>query len=151
MAVVYTLQRDFIVPKPITAVFGFFSRAENLEQLTPPWMHFRILTPKPIHLRQGATIAYRLRIRGFPVRWLTEIEYWNPPFEFVDVQVRGPYRQWRHTHRFAEAGGGTRIEDIVNYALPFGLLGRIVHKLQVADDLWAIFDYREQRARALLG
>jgi ligand-binding SRPBCC domain-containing protein len=151
MALVYTLQRDFIVRKPIAAVFKFFSRAGNLEEITPPWLHFRILTPKPIHLRQGATLAYRLRIRGFPVHWLTEIESWNPPFEFVDVQMRGPYQQWRHTHRFAETGGGTRIEDIVNYALPFGPLGRIVNKLQVADDLSAIFDYREQRVRALLG
>jgi ligand-binding SRPBCC domain-containing protein len=113
-------------------------------------MHFRILTPRPIKMRQGATIAYALRVRGIPLRWLTEIERWNPPFEFVDVQLKGPYRLWRHTHLFAPVEGGTSIVDIVNYALPFGWLGRLVHRLQVARDVSKIFDYRAQRVQALL-
>lgn len=148
---VYTLQRETFVPKPILPVFRFFSRADNLENITPPWLHFRILSPQPIRMREGATIAYRLRVRGIPVRWLTEIERWNPPFEFLDVQVRGPYKMWRHTHRFFEVEGGTQIVDTVNYALPLGPLGRVVHRLLVARDLSAIFDYRQRRVRALLG
>jgi len=148
---VYTLQRETFVPKPILPVFGFFSRAENLQYLTPPWLHFRILSPQPILMHEGATIAYKLRVRGIPVQWLTQIERWNPPFEFFDVQVKGPYKIWRHTHRFFEVEGGTRIVDIVNYALPLGPLGRVVHKLLVARDLSAIFNYRQRRVRALLG
>jgi len=134
----------------LSEVFDFFSRPENLEQLTPPRMRFRILTPLPIAMQRGATIAYALRVRGFPVRWLTEIECWNPPYEFVDVQAKGPYRLWRHTHRFSEAGGGTSIVDHVDYELPFGALGRLVNRLQVARDLSQIFDYRGQRVQALL-
>ena len=150
MTGVYTLHRELWVPQPLPAVFDFFSRAENLEQITPPWMRFRILTPPPIQMKQGATIAYALRVRGIPLRWLTEIERWNPPFDFPDVQAKGPYKIWRHTHRFSEVTGGTSIEDTVQYALPFGLLGRLAHRLQVARDLSQICDYRSQRVQALL-
>jgi ligand-binding SRPBCC domain-containing protein len=146
----YKLHRELWVPHPLPVVFDFFSRAENLEQITPPWMRFRILTPLPIVMKPGATVAYSLRVRGIPIRWLTEIESWNPPFEFIDVQARGPYRLWRHTHRFSELNGGTLITDSIAYALPFGLLGRLVHRLQVARDLGQIFDYRAQEVPALL-
>ena len=146
----YRLHWELWVPHPLPAVFDFFSRAENLEQITPPWMRFRILTPAPIVMKPGATIAYSLRVRGIPLRWLTEIERWNPPFEFIDVQARGPYKFWRHTHRFSERNGGTLIADTVDYVLPFGLLGRLVHRFQVARDLGRIFDYRAQQVQALL-
>lgn len=138
------------MPRLLPVVFDFFSRAENLEQITPPWMHFRILTRPPIVMKPGATIAYSLRVRRIPLRWLTEIERWNPPHEFIDIQAKGPYRLWRHTHQFSEVEGGTVIADTVDYALPFGLLGRLVHRLRVARDLGEIFDYRAQRVRALL-
>ena len=146
---VYNLHRKLWLPRPLPEVFDFFSRAENLERITPPWMGFRIITPPPIEMKKGATIAYALRVRGIPLRWLTEIERWNPPFEFIDVQSKGPYTLWRHTHRFSEVEGGTSIEDIVDYALPFGPLGRLVHRVQVARDLSKIFDYRGQRVLAL--
>ena len=146
----YTLHRELWVPHPLPVVFDFFSRAENLQQLTPPWMRFRILTPLPIVMKPGATVAYSLRVRGIPLRWLTEIERWNPPSEFIDVQAKGPYRLWRHTHRFSDLNGGTMIADTVAYALPFGLLGRLAHRLQVGRDLGRIFDYRAQQVQALL-
>ena len=148
---IHTLHRELWIQRSLPEVFDFFGRAENLERLTPPWPFFRILTPTPIEMREGATIAYQLRVRGIPIKWLTEIERWNSPFEFIDVQRKGPYKVWRHTHRFSEVGGSTRIVDIVNYALPSGPLGRLVHWLQVARDLSNIFDYREQRVRELLG
>ena len=146
---IYTLERELFVPHPLSKVFAFFSRAENLEEITPPWMQFRILTAQPIEMKKGATIAYSLRVRGFPLRWLTEIEEWNPPYEFIDVQAKGPYKLWHHTHRFAEVPGGTSIVDIVRYALPFGPLGRLVHRIQVAWDIEQIFDYRKKRVQAL--
>jgi ligand-binding SRPBCC domain-containing protein len=147
----YTLHREQWVPHPLPVVFEFFARAENLESVTPPWLRFRILTPRPIGMKPGAAIAYALRVRGVPVHWLTVIERWNPPFEFVDVQTKGPYELWRHTHRFSEREGGTLIEDVVEYALPFGFLGRLVHRIQVARDLARIFDYRMERVKVLLG
>jgi len=146
---IYTLRRELWVPRPLAPSFDFFSRVENLERITPPWLRFRILAPQPVAMKAGTTIGYALRVHGIPLRWLTEIEQWNPPFEFVDVQVKGPYRLWRHTHRFAEAEGGTSIVDHVEYALPFGPLGRLVHRL-VAQDLGRIFDYRARQVKALL-
>ena len=146
----YTLHRELWVPHPLPAVFDFFSRVENLEQLTPPWMRFRIVSPLPIAMKPGAIIAYSLRVRGIPLRWLTEIERWNPPHEFIDIQLKGPYTLWRHTHRFSEVEGGTLIADTVAYDLPLGLLGRLVHRFQVARDLRQIFDYRARQVQALL-
>jgi|SRR5450432_303536 ligand-binding SRPBCC domain-containing protein len=146
---VYKLHRELWVPRPVPTVFDFFSRPENLEAITPPWVGFRILGPGPITMERGASIAYALRVRGIPLRWLTEIERWNPPFEFVDVQARGPYRLWRHSHWFSPVEGGTSIVDDVEYALPFGLLGRLINRLQVAQDVAQIFDYRAQRVREL--
>jgi ligand-binding SRPBCC domain-containing protein len=100
-------------------------------------------------MREGAMIAYALRVRGVPLRWLTRIEKWNPPFEFVDIQAKGPYKYWHHTHRFSEVDRGTLIADTVEYALPFGVLGRLAHRMQVARDLSRIFDYREEKVREL--
>lgn len=148
---IYQIHRELWVPRTLPEVFEFFSRVENLEKITPPWMRFRILTPLPVEMKQGATIAYALRVRGIPLQWLTEIERWNPPVEFIDVQAKGPYRFWRHTHRFSEGDGGVSISDVVEYALPFGLLGHLINRFQVARDLSRIFDYRTERVRALLG
>ena len=147
---VFKLHRELWVPQPLPVVFEFFARPENLERITPPWLRFRILSPSPIEMKQGATIAYSLRVRGIRLRWLTEIERWNPPFGFIDVQTKGPYRLWRHTHRFSEVEGGTSIVDTVHYALPFGVLGRLAHRLLVARDLSRIFDYRARRVQELL-
>jgi ligand-binding SRPBCC domain-containing protein len=147
---VYSFRRELWVARPVAEVFEFFSKAENLERLTPPWLKLQILTPTPVKMERGATIEYALRVRGIPIRWLTQIEQWNPPFEFVDIQLKGPYKLWRHTHRFSEIAGGTKIEDTVEYALPFGILGRIVNRLLVARDINKIFDYRAEQVRALL-
>jgi len=147
---VYTFHCEAFVAQPVSVVFDFFSRAENLEKLTPPWLSFRIDTPQPISMRQGARIAYRLRLRGIPIRWLTEIETWDPPRQFVDVQRKGPYKLWRHTHRFFEVPGGTKIEDTVNYELPFGWIGRLVNRAQVRRDVARIFEFRSQRIHELL-
>ena len=138
----YTLERRQWVPRPLPEVFDFFSRAENLQRLTPPWMNFRILTPLPIAMAPGALIDYALRVHGLPVRWRTKIEAWAPPHSFVDTQLRGPYRLWHHTHTFEESNGGTLITDLVRYALPFGFLGQIAHALMVSRDLNQIFEYR---------
>jgi ligand-binding SRPBCC domain-containing protein len=147
----FEIRREIWIPQPVDAVFEFFSRAQNLERITPPWLRFRILTPSPIAMRRGAIIEYALRLHGLPIRWQTRIEEWDPPVGFVDVQVKGPYLLWRHTHRFVPANNGTTVIDRVEYALPFGIVGGVVHHLQVRRDLERIFDYRERQTRSILG
>ena len=137
------------LPLPIGEVFAFFSAAENLELITPPELRFRITTPGPIGIERGTRIEYRLSLFGVPFAWETEITVWNPPHEFEDTQLRGPYAQWIHRHRFREEGGGTVIEDEVRYRLPVPMLGEVaspVVRLQVGR----IFRYRQRRMRELL-
>ena len=95
----YLLEREQLVPRPIGEVFAFFCDATNLEAITPPWFDLRILSQKPIELRAGTIIEYRLRYRGIGMGWTSEITEWEPPQHFVDVQLRGPYAFWQHTHK----------------------------------------------------
>jgi uncharacterized protein len=147
----FTFRADQFVPRPLPEVFEFFSQAENLGQLTPPWLNFHILSVDPTPVRKGTLIKYSLRWRIFPIRWTTEIVEWDPPHRFVDVQLKGPYKLWHHEHRFVAEGNGTRILDEVQYLLPFGFLGSIAHALKVKKDVSAIFDYRTQAVRRLFG
>jgi ligand-binding SRPBCC domain-containing protein len=120
-------------------VFAFFADAANLEALTPDLLRFRILTPPPIELRRGARIDYRLRVRGVPLRWRSEITHWLPPWRFVDRQVRGPYRLWIHEHEFEARGAATVCRDRVTWSAPGG---GIVARRLVAPDLERIFAHR---------
>jgi ligand-binding SRPBCC domain-containing protein len=129
------------VPAPIDRVFAFFADAANLQALTPPWVHFAFVSRLPVEMRRGALIEYRLRIRGLPLRWTSEITRWEPPHVFVDEQRRGPYRLWVHTHRFTEARGGTIVDDQVRYRVPGGVL---VDRLIVGPDVRRIFRYRRE-------
>ena len=148
---VYELRREQWIAHPLEEVFAFFSRAENLERLTPRWLRFEILTPGPIELRQGSHIRYRIRWNGLPMSWHTEITEWNPPFGFTDVQLRGPYREWRHEHSFEADAGGTRMRDTVSYRVPFGFAGRLFHRVSIRRDLEHLFDYRAAEIAALFG
>jgi ligand-binding SRPBCC domain-containing protein len=146
-----TLTREQILPGDPDAVFAFFADALNLEAVTPPWLRFRVVTPGPIRMAPGTLIEYRLRLHGVPIRWLTRIEVWEPGKRFVDVQVRGPYRVWHHTHSFESRGDGTLVRDTVRYALPLGPLGRIAHAAIVRRDLERIFDFRHEEVARRLG
>ena len=137
--------------RPLGEVFAFFARAENLEQITPPWLKFQVLTPGPIAMRPGALIDYRLRLHGLSLRWKTRIEVWEEERRFVDQQIRGPYRFWRHLHEFVPIGQNTRVRDRVDYALPLGRLGNAVGLPFVRRDLTRIFDYRHAAVARLLG
>ena len=139
---IYVMRQEQWISRPIDQVFAFFSDAHNLETITPPWLKFRILSVSSEQVKEGTEIAYQLSLHGIPMRWLTEIRRWNPPFRFVDVQRKGPYRLWHHTHTFEDHGDRTLMKDVVRYALPFGVLGRMVHALKVKRDVEGIFAYR---------
>lgn len=132
-------------------MFEFYADAGNLERITPAWLGFRIVTPQPIDMAPGALIEYRLKLRQVRVRWLTRIEVWEPGERFVDVQVKGPYRRWHHTHTFEAHDGGTRVRDEVRYALPLGPLGELAHRLWVRRDLERIFDFRGASVSKVMG
>lgn len=143
---VFTFSCELWLPSPLSVVYPFFAAAENLEVLTPPFLNFHILTPKPIHMAVGTRIQYQLKLHGIPIHWESEITGWDPPHFFSDDQIRGPYRHWHHEHSFEERDGGTLVRDKVEYAVPGGSL---INRFFVASDLRRIFDYRTATLKKL--
>ena len=143
---VHVLTREQHLPGRPEEVFPFFGDAHNLEAITPPLLRFEVITPRPIPMRAGTIIQYRLRLHGLRLGWTTSIQEWDPSPprpRFVDVQIRGPYALWHHTHEFEPDGeGGTLMRDTVRYAIGFGPLGELANRLVVERDLKAIFDFR---------
>ena len=144
----YLLRVVCEVARPRQEVFDFFSDALQLERITPPFLNFHVLTPPPIEMAEGLTIDYRLRVRGFPIRWRSEISLWEPPNRFVDEQRKGPYSHWHHEHLFEDSDGGTRVIDLVHYGVPGGAL---LNMLFVRHDLKRIFTYRQDQMQEILG
>lgn len=132
------------LPYSAERVFDFFKKPENLDQVTPPNLGFKILTPSPISMEKGTVIDYTIRLYGIPMKWKTVITDYDPPYSFTDTQVKGPYKTWIHTHRFTPKDGGTLMTDDVQYEVPFGFLGDVVKTLFVKREVEKIFDYRKQ-------
>ena len=143
----FFLSRQFL-PLPRDLVFSFFSKAENLEIVTPPWLKFKILNQSTPEIRKGTLINYRLRIHGFPFRWRTLIDEWNPNESFVDTQLRGPYKKWYYLHTFEEVPGGTLISDDVAYEVPGWIFGKLLLPL-IKRDVSGIFAYRRGKIQEL--
>ena len=140
----YIFKASTTIERPRDEVFDFFSKAENLETITPPELKFHILTEMPIQVRKGTLIDYRLSLNGIPMTWRTEITEWNPPYEFVDTQLSGPYKQWIHRHRFTEMDAGTTLmEDEVRYRLPLEPLGDLLRPV-IGAQIEGIFRFREK-------
>jgi len=138
----YVLERRQIIERPREEVFEFFAAAGNLEKITPPELNFKIISPQPIDIKHGAFIDYKLKLRGIPITWKTEITQWNPPHDFVDTALTSPYKQWIHLHTFEDgANGETIMQDRVRYRLPFEPFGDLAH-WYVKRELKYIFDYR---------
>lgn len=138
----FRLTTSVRVTGTLDEVFAFFADAYQLQAITPDWLHFKILTPAPIPMETGTLIDYQIRLHGIPLRWRTKISLWDPPFRFVDEQLRGPYRVWRHLHTFEADGDGTIVKDEVEYAV---LGGHLIHRFFVRGDLERIFRYRQTR------
>lgn len=139
------------VPQKREVVFDFFSRAENLEELTPSWLNFHILNTSTPRIEKGTLIHYRLKLYGVPIIWRTLIEEWKPNQLFIDTQLKGPYAKWHHTHRFEEKDGGTLIRDRVVYRLPGGRLGKWVGGAWVSRDVRRIFEFRKEAIAMRMG
>ena len=134
------------IPRRRDEIFPFFSDARNLEKITPSLLKFKVVTTGEIEMKTGALIDYRLKIRGVPVKWRTEITAWEPPERFEDSQLKGPYRQWIHEHAFVDEGETTLMQDRVRYKV---LGGAIIHWLAVKRDVVKIFTHRNQIMRDL--
>ncbi|MCB1025313.1 MAG: SRPBCC family protein [Acidobacteria bacterium] len=140
----HILKRKLHLSVPRPQAFEFFADAQKLQDICPPELNFNIITPLPIDIQKDTLIDYKLHLRGIPIRWQTLISRWDPPNLFVDESLRGPYKQWIHTHTFTETeDGGTDIEDEVRYRLPFEPFGEIGLWF-VKRELDYIFDYREK-------
>ena len=141
---IFTLERKLTVAQPLESVFPFFAEASNLERMTPPWLRFRVMSRPPIVMEEGAEIEYWLKLRGIPFRWTSRIQKWAPPHEFVDEQIKGPYRLWVHTHTFENLGESTCVRDRVRYSPPGGFL---IHRLFLKRELKRVFDYRAEQLK----
>ncbi len=146
----HSLYREQWIHASLAEVFAFFSDAANLDRITPPWLHFRILHA-PEKIGAGVLIQYQLAWHGIPMRWTTRIEEWQPPHKFVDYQLRGPYRLWHHTHTFEERDGRTLMGDELQYAIPLGAMGDFFAGWRVRLDVERIFDYRAEQICAIFG
>jgi ligand-binding SRPBCC domain-containing protein len=147
----FTLELTQVVPGELPEVFAFFKRPENLERITPPWLNFKILSTSTPDVRVGTRIRYRLKLNGIPLTWESLISRYEENGLFVDEQLKGPYRRWVHLHGFREAPGGVEVSDRVDYALPFGPLGRLAHAVMVRRQLEGIFAYRQDVMREIFG
>ena len=145
----HVLEARLWLGRPRAEVFGFFADPANLVRLTPSAFRLRLVRGAPI--AAGAVLDYELRWLRIPIRWRAFIREYDPPYRFLDVQLRGPHSRWEHRHRFLEAEGGTLMEDRVVYRLPMGALGRLVHGALVGRQLRAAWAYRTRQLTALLG
>ena len=140
----YELKVKQFIKLPIEEVFNYFSNPANLQKITPTYLNFRIKNQLPLRMNKGQLFEYQLRVRGIPINWKSLISSYNPPYSFVDEQIKGPYSSWHHTHTFKEENGGTSIFDEVKYSLPLGFIGGIINSIWVKRDLDSIFKYRRK-------
>lgn len=145
----YILKKEQFISKPLKEVFSFFEKPENLSEITPKTLSFKILNSTPIKMEKNAFINYRIKILAIPLYWTTKITDYNPPFSFTDEQLKGPYSLWRHTHIFVECNGGTLMTDEVLYSIPYGILGEIAQKIYVKRELDNIFSFREKTIKKI--
>jgi ligand-binding SRPBCC domain-containing protein len=147
---IYTLRSQMLTECSLQETFEIFNNPYNLAKITPPWLNFKVVS-EGLQMRKGAEIEYDIRWMGLPMYWKSLISEYEPPFLFVDEQVKGPYSIWKHRHTFEATPAGTKVGDEVKYALPLGFLGTLTHAVMVKKQLTAIFNFRQQALREMLG
>ena len=150
----YSLERFQSLPIPLDKAWDFLSSPKNLSKISPPYMGFKIVSylngNKKIY--HGQVITYKVKpIAGIPLRWVSEISQYKEPNFFVDEQKSGPFKFWKHEHYLKEIPGGTEMRDMLQYAMPFGILGSVANSLIVRKQLEEIFDYRRKRLEIIFG
>lgn len=142
---------QFLAVTPRTA-WEFLSDPENLQRITPGHMGFRILAGTGMPMYPGQIIHYRVSpFRGLTTSWVTEITHVEPERYFVDEQRFGPYSFWHHKHFIRPVEGGVSMEDIIDYKLPFGIIGQWLHGMLVKPQLKQIFEYRSLKLQEMYG
>jgi ligand-binding SRPBCC domain-containing protein len=139
-----------IIDKPIREVFSFFENPENLEKITPTNFGFKIKTPKPLVMKEGAEFEYTIRLGLIRFPWKTLITIYDPPFKFQDIQKFGPYKKWEHTHEFIEVGNKTKMIDTVDYDLFPSFLRNLINKFFIKGKVEQIFNYRKENLENIL-
>ena len=147
----YHMHREQFVERPLEEVFAFFENPQNLARITPGSVGFEILTPPPIIMKAGLILDYTIKVFGMRMHWTTMITDYEPPHRFADVQLKGPYEFWHHTHTFESVSGGTLMTDDILYLIPYGPLGKIANLLMVKRQLKNIFDYRAAVIKGIFG
>lgn len=148
----YQLQSKLNLPIGVQEAWDFLSNPKNLKLITPPEMGFVIKSGADRPMYAGQLIQYSVSpLPGFTTKWVSEITHVQEPEYFVDVQVFGPYALWHHKHFIKPIEGGVEMEDIVDYKLPFGILGQLAHPILVKKKLLEIFEYREKKLIEIFG
>jgi len=150
---VYSLERKVVLPITMEQAWEFFSNPKNLKEITPDYMYFKVTNEDELEkMYPGQIITYIVKpVLGIPMSWCTEIKNVEKHKMFVDEQRFGPYALWHHKHKFREVDGGVENLDLVHYAIPFGIFGRIAHWLFVKKKLTEIFDFRNKKLAELFG
>ena len=149
---IYTLHKKQQLPISLDTAWEFLSNPNNLSIITPDYMSFNILSKIDRPLYTGQVIQYNVTpLLGIKTKWISEITHIEEKKYFVDVQMYGPYALWHHKHFVKEIEGGVELEDIIDYKIPLGILGQMVHPFLVKPKLEEIFNYRQEKLQALFG
>lgn len=142
--ITHRLEYEMRVANDREEVYDFFNQPNNLSQLMPPQFQFCILTPKPIRMHVGTVLDYQFRFGVTSHRWSSLITECKPPFRFTDIQLKGPFSFWSHTHEFFQIPEGTLITDTLTYQIGFGYFGELLNHLVVSKALKNMFQYRKK-------
>lgn len=149
---IYTLHKKQNLPISVDEAWDFLSDPRNLKTITPDYMGFHILSGADRPMFPGQIIQYIVTpVLGIKTKWVTEITHVKDKEYFVDEQRFGPYSLWHHKHFIKPIEGGVEMEDIVDYKVPMGILGQLVHPILVKPKLEEIFNYRTKKLEELFG
>lgn len=149
---IYTLHKKQLLPISVDTAWEFLSNPKNLKVITPAYMSFDIISGAEKPMFAGQVIQYLVTpLLGIKTKWVSEITQVKDKQYFVDVQLYGPYALWHHKHFINEIEGGVELEDLIDYKVPLGFLGRLVHPFLVKPKLEEIFNYRHKKLIELFG